>query len=151
MSNTVRQLNDILAQVDSVVVKINRGDGTLGEVVNNDELYYNLTTVSESLNELLSEFKANPKKFVNLSVFDFTSNKTTPENYGIVIAKTEKPLAVDDDLYRRYPDLKQVRRNGSFLYLVATYKNLKQAEKALKEVKKDFEMSYIVNLSQNIK
>ena len=151
LSNTVRQLNDILAQVDSVVVKINRGDGTLGEVVNNDELYYNLTTVSESLNELLIEFKANPKKFVNISVFDFTSNKTTPENYGIVIAKTEKPLAVDDDLYRRYPDLKQVRRNGSFLYLVATYKNLKQAEKALKEVKKDFEMSYIVNLSQNIK
>lgn len=151
LSNTVRQLNDILVQVDSVVVKINRGDGTLGEVVNNDELYYNLTTVSESLNELLIEFKANPKKFVNLSVFDFTSNKTTPENYGIVIAKTEKPLAVDDDLYRRYPDLKQVRRNGSFLYLVATYKNLKQAEKALKEVKKDFEMSYIVNLSQNIK
>ncbi len=151
LSNTVRQLNHILVQVDSVVLKINRGDGTLGEVVNNDELYYNLAAVSESLNQLLIEFKANPKKFVNLSVFDFTSDKTTPENYGIVIAKTEKPLAVDDALYRKYPDLKQVRRNGSFLYLVATFKNLKQAEKALKEVKKDFESSYIVNLSQNIK
>lgn len=151
LSNTVRQLNHILVQVDSVVLKINRGDGTLGEVVNNDELYYNLAAVSENLNQLLIEFKANPKKFVNLSVFDFTSDKTTPENYGIVIAKTEKPLAVDDVLYRKYPDLKQVRRNGSFLYLVSTFKNLKQAEKALKEVKKDFELSYIVNLSQNAK
>ena len=151
LSNTVRQLNDILVQVDSVVMKINRGNGTLGEAVNNDELYYNLAAVSENLNELLIEFKANPKKYVNLSVFDFASNKTTPENYGIVIAKTDKPLAVDDELYRKYPDLKQVRRSGSFLYLVATYKNLKQAEKALKDVKKDFESSYIVNLSQNIK
>lgn len=151
ISHTVRQINDILAQVDSVVAKINRGEGTLGEAVNNDELYYNLTAVSENLNELLVEFKANPKKFVNLSVFDFTSNKTTPENYGIVISKTEKPLSVDDELYRKYPDLKQVRRNGSFLYLIGTYKNLKQAEKALKEVKKDFNSSYIVNLSQNLK
>lgn len=151
LSQTVRQLNAILAQVDSVVLKINRGDGTLGEVVNNDELYYNLAAVSENLNELLIEFKANPKKFVNLSVFDFTSDKTTPENYGIVIAKTEKPLAVDDELYRKYPDLKQVRRGGSFLYLIGTYKNLKQAEKAWKDVKKEFGLSYIVNLSQNLK
>ena len=56
LSNTVRQLNHILVQVDSVVLKINRGDGTLGEVVNNDELYYNLAAVSENLNQLLIEF-----------------------------------------------------------------------------------------------
>lgn len=148
LNKTIRQMNSILAQVDSVVGKINHGDGTLGEVINNDELYYNLTAVSDNLDKLLTEFRTNPKKFVNLSVFDFSSDKTTPENYGIVIASTGKPLSVNDELYRKFPDLKQVRRNGSFLYLVATFKNLRQAEKALKEVKKDFEKSYIVNLSQ---
>lgn len=148
LNKTIRQMNSILAQVDSVVGKINHGDGTLGEVINNDELYYNLTAVSDNLDKLLTEFRTNPKKFVNLSVFDFSSDKATPENYGIVIANTDKPLSANDELYRKFPDLKQVRRNGSFLYLVSTFKNLRQAEKALKEVKKDFEKSYIVNLSQ---
>lgn len=146
LSNTVRQLNNILSQVDSVVGKINRGNGTLGEVVNDDELYYNLTAMSDNLNKLLTEFRANPKKFVNLSVFDFASGNTSGDNYGIVIAKTDKPLSADDELYMKYPDLKQVRRNGSFLYLMKTFKKLKQAESVLKDVKKDFDKSYIVKI-----
>lgn len=151
LSHTVRQLNGILLQVDSVVGKINRGSGTLGEIVNDDELYYNLTAVSDNLNQLLKEFQVNPKKFVNLSVFDFSSNKTIQDNYGIVVARSDKRLSSDSELYVKYPDLKEVRRNGEFLYLIKTFKNLKQAEKALKIVKKDFEKSYIVKISQNEK
>lgn len=151
LSHTVRQLNGILLQVDSVVGKINRGSGTLGEIVNDDELYYNLTAVSDNLNQLLKEFQVNPKKFVNLSVFDFSSNKTIQDNYGIVVARSDKRLSSDSELYVKYPDLKEVRRNGEFLYLIKTFKNLKQAEKVLKIVKKDFEKSYIVKISQNEK
>lgn len=151
LTYTVRQLNSILLQVDSVVGKINRGNGTLGEIVNDDQLYYNLTAVSDNLNQLLKEFQVNPKKFVNLSVFDFTSNKTPQDNYGIVIAKTDKPLPSDNDLYVKYPDLKEIRRNDGFLYLIKTFKNLKQAEKSLKDVKKDFGNSYIVKTSQSQK
>lgn len=53
-------------------MKINRGKGTLGGVVNDRDLYYNLTAVSENLNKLLTEFRQNPKRFVNLSLFDFS-------------------------------------------------------------------------------
>lgn len=151
LSHTVRQLNGILLQVDSVVGKINRGSGTLGEIVNDDELYYNLTAVSDNLNQLLKEFQVNPKKFVNLSVFDFSSNKTVQDSYGIVVARLDKRLSSSSELYIKHPDLKEVRRNGEFLYLIETFKNLKQAEKALKTVKKDFETSYIVKISQNEK
>ena len=62
-ANTLLSLNDVLAQTDSIVSKINRGTGTLGNVVNNDELYDNLTLVSENLNRLLVEFRQNPKRF----------------------------------------------------------------------------------------
>lgn len=151
LSHTVRQLNGILLQVDSVVGKINRGSGTLGEIVNDDELYYNLTAVSDNLNQLLKEFQVNPKKFVNLSVFDFSSNKTVQDSYGIVVARSDKRLSSSSELYIKHPDFKEVRRNGEFLYLIETFKNLKQAEKALKTVKKDFETSYIVKISQNEK
>ena len=70
-------------------MKINRGKGTLGGVVNDRDLYYNLTAVSENLNKLLTEFRQNPKRFVNLSLFDFSSGKSTQDTYGIVIAESD--------------------------------------------------------------
>lgn len=147
LNNTVRYLNHVLLQADSIVIKINRGQGTLGNVVNDNELYYNLTAVSENLDKLLVEFRQNPKRFLNLSVFDFSSGKNMLQNdYGIVVAQTDKPLALNDDLYLQYPDLKEVRRNGKFLYLIQTYKNLKQAEKDLGNVKKSFKDAFVVKI-----
>lgn len=147
LNNTVRYLNHVLLQADSIVIKINRGQGTLGNVVNDNELYYNLTAVSENLDKLLTEFRQNPKRFLNLSVFDFSSGKNMLQNdYGIVVAQTDKPLALNADMYLQYPDLKEIRRNGKFLYLIQTYKNLKQAEKDLGNVKKSFEDAFIVKI-----
>ena len=133
LANTVRYLNSVLAQTDSIVMKINRGKGTLGGVVNDRDLYY-------------TEFRQNPKRFVNLSLFDFSSGKSTQDTYGIVIAESEEPLALDSELYRKYPDLREMRKNGKYLYLIQTYKNLKQAEKDLKDVNKIFKQSFIVKI-----
>lgn len=147
LNNTIRYLNCVLMQADSIVGKINQGYGTLGNVVNDTELYYNLTEVSENLNKLLTEFRQNPKRFVNLSLFDLSSGKNMNQNgYGIVIAESDKPLPLNAELYLKYPDLKEIRRNGKFLYLINTYKNLKQAEKELEVVKKSFGKSFIVKL-----
>lgn len=147
LNNTIRYLNCVLMQADSIVGKINQGYGTLGNVVNDTELYYNLTEVSENLNKLLTEFRQNPKRFVNLSLFDLSSGKNMNQNgYGIVIAESDKPLPLNAELYLKYPDLKEIRRNGKFLYLINTYKNLKQAEKELEFVKKSFDKSFIVKL-----
>ncbi len=147
LNNTVRYLNHVLLQADSIVIKINQGQGTLGNVVNDNELYYNLTAVSENLDKLLTEFRQNPKRFLNLSVFDFSSGKNMLQNdYGIVVAQTDKPLALNADMYLQYPDLKEIRRNGKFLYLIQTYKNLKQAEKDLGNVKKSFKDAFIVKI-----
>lgn len=149
LNRTVRRIDAILLQIDSIALKVNRGEGTLGEMVNNDQLYYNLTTISDNLNRLLVEFRKNPKRFVNLSLFDFTSNKIKENPYGIVIAESNKPLPLNADLYKKYPDLLEIRHGGKFLYLIDTYKNLKQAEKELDNVKKAFDRSYIVKISQN--
>lgn len=151
LNNTIRYLNNVLLQTDSVITKINHGKGTLGGVVNDEELYYNLTAISQNLNKLLTEFRQNPKRFVNLSIFDFGGEKVTPGNaYGIVIAESQEPLALNSPLYLEYPDLQRIRRNGKYLYLIYTYKTLKQAEKGIKEVKKRFKSSYIVKIDEGV-
>lgn len=147
LNSSIRSLNNILWQADSILTKINHGKGTLGEAVNNDDLYYNLTLLSENLNKLLTDFRENPKRYVNLSVFSFGGKGTQKEDlYGVVIAESEKPLPLQSDLYRKYPDLKELHRNSKFYYILNTYKNLKQAEQELEDVKKSFESAFIIKI-----
>ena len=48
---------------------MNNGKGTAGQFFTNDLIYTNLNNSLESLNELLVDMKANPKRYVHFSVF----------------------------------------------------------------------------------
>lgn len=66
---TVVQLQATLDNFNSVLDSLQRGDGTMGKLLNDDELYTNLANASKELEELLREVKEHPKRFVHLSVF----------------------------------------------------------------------------------
>jgi phospholipid/cholesterol/gamma-HCH transport system substrate-binding protein len=56
-------------QLESLLAEINSGDGSLGKLVKDKELYDNFTETSRQLNLLLQDFRLNPKRYVNVSVF----------------------------------------------------------------------------------
>lgn len=62
-------LKESLDQVNAVMSQINSTDGSIGKILNDDELYNNLTSVSSHLNALLFDFKENPARYINVSVF----------------------------------------------------------------------------------
>jgi phospholipid/cholesterol/gamma-HCH transport system substrate-binding protein len=66
---TFSQVNKTLINLDSVIAKINRGDGTVGLLVNDRKLYNEVEKAARDLNLLLEDIKANPKKYVKVSVF----------------------------------------------------------------------------------
>ena len=66
---TFGQINRTLADLDTVIAKINRGDGSLGLLVNDQKLYKEVEKAARDLNLLLEDIKANPKKYVKVSVF----------------------------------------------------------------------------------
>jgi phospholipid/cholesterol/gamma-HCH transport system substrate-binding protein len=55
--------------ISSIVNKLNSDNSTLGQLINEDEVYNNLNSSIESLNILINDIKANPKKYVHFSVF----------------------------------------------------------------------------------
>ena len=55
--------------ISSIVNKLNSDNTTLGKLINEDEVYNNLNSSIESLNILINDIKANPKKYVHFSVF----------------------------------------------------------------------------------
>ncbi|MEO6167637.1 MAG: MlaD family protein [Chitinophagales bacterium] len=69
IGTTVREAKEVLEEVSEVMQKINSGEGSLGLLVNDSKLYKNLETSSKSLDALLIDFKANPNRYVQVSVF----------------------------------------------------------------------------------
>jgi phospholipid/cholesterol/gamma-HCH transport system substrate-binding protein len=66
---TISQVNKAIADIDLTVNKINNGKGTLGLLLNDNTLYKEVEKAATDLNLLLEDIKANPKKYVKVSVF----------------------------------------------------------------------------------
>jgi phospholipid/cholesterol/gamma-HCH transport system substrate-binding protein len=61
--------DSLLLNLNQTLEKINSGEGTLGQMATNAELYEKLTSTIESLDSLLVDLKANPGRYVKLSLF----------------------------------------------------------------------------------
>ena len=146
LHQTLMSLDYILATTDSIMNKINRGEGTIGALLNDNDLYYNLNQVSENLNRLLVEFRYNPKRFINLSLIDFSSGKNALEEYGVVIFESLERLDINSELYMQNPGLKEVKYKDKYLYIIDSYKKLKPAQRKLDDVIKRYNDTYIVKI-----
>ena len=63
------RLESVLQTTDSVMTKINSGQGAAALFVNDPSLYRNSDSLVTELRALIADFKAHPKKYVNLRVF----------------------------------------------------------------------------------
>tara|TARA_X000001036_G_C20518127_1_gene740981 strand:+ start:22 stop:936 length:915 start_codon:yes stop_codon:yes gene_type:complete len=69
LSNLLSNLEVSVDGINSIVNKLDSDKSTIGKLINEDEVYNNLNSSIESLNSLISDIKANPKKYVHFSVF----------------------------------------------------------------------------------
>jgi phospholipid/cholesterol/gamma-HCH transport system substrate-binding protein len=63
------RLDSLRASVASVAGKVDRGDGTLGKLVNDDKLYTDVNSSVQSLKTLIEDIKKNPKKYLTVRIF----------------------------------------------------------------------------------
>nr|WP_294869546.1 MlaD family protein [uncultured Pedobacter sp.] len=66
---TIDNANKAVVDLQTIVGKINNGEGTLGLLVNDTKMYDNLNNASKSLDNLMIDLKANPKRYVHFSIF----------------------------------------------------------------------------------
>jgi len=69
ISASVANLKASLQKAALLMDNLNKGKGSAGQFLTNDTLYTNLSGSLESLNGLLKDMKANPKRYVHFSIF----------------------------------------------------------------------------------
>ncbi len=66
---TFASINRVVSDVAVIVEKINNGEGSIGMLVNDDNLYKDLQKSAEQLHLLMEDIRLNPKRYVRFSLF----------------------------------------------------------------------------------
>ena len=69
LADVTETLRHTTRVMDSLLVKVNSGRGTMGQLVNDTMLIAELRQTNRHLDSLVTDFMANPRKYVNVRVF----------------------------------------------------------------------------------
>ncbi len=69
LSNTLSNLEHSINNLTNATDKINKGEGTIGQLLNDQTLYDDLQSSSHQLDLLLEDIRLNPKRYIHFSVF----------------------------------------------------------------------------------
>jgi phospholipid/cholesterol/gamma-HCH transport system substrate-binding protein len=69
MEEAAARFREASATLESVFKRIENAEGTLGKLSRDDQLYVHLDSLTVNLNDLVKDIKANPNKYVSISIF----------------------------------------------------------------------------------
>lgn len=69
LNSTIDKLSLTADKLNGVISGIQNGEGSLGKLTKDEQLYNNLNQTADNLNKLVEDLKSNPKKYLNFSVF----------------------------------------------------------------------------------
>lgn len=76
---TLKNLETSISSLSKILANIENGEGSMGKLMTDEQMYINLTNASKELEELLREMKENPKRFVHFSLFGKKDKGFQPE------------------------------------------------------------------------
>jgi phospholipid/cholesterol/gamma-HCH transport system substrate-binding protein len=68
-SQTMAKTQQAIETLNSALAKLDEGQGTLANLINDDSLYVNLNKAAEDLDRLLIDIRENPGRYINFSIF----------------------------------------------------------------------------------
>lgn len=77
---TIDNANAAISNTTSILDKINRGEGSMGMLLNNDSLYKALEKSSTDLDKLIIDLRVNPERYMHFSVFGRKDRNKPPSN-----------------------------------------------------------------------
>lgn len=69
IGETLQSANKTIAELRQILASVEAGQGTAGKLLKDEVLYDNLNRTMVSVNKLVTNFREQPKRYVNISVF----------------------------------------------------------------------------------
>ncbi|MCH2198792.1 MAG: MlaD family protein [Flavobacteriales bacterium] len=69
LSTTLKKADVALGEFADIMTKINEGEGTMAQLINNDSLHTSLLNTNQELQYLINDLYMNPWRYVHVSIF----------------------------------------------------------------------------------
>ena len=122
-------------------------------MLNDDELYNELTAFTENLSFLIRDIQANPKRYVHFSAMDFgkeyyinTTGDVSSKNivFKVHLISSETKIPSNSNLFDGLGDIEEYYANGAYSYLIGSTGSYSEIVEIHEEVREVFPESAIV-------
>ena len=69
MASLTADLKQTSAKLDSIVAKVDNGNGTVAKALNDPGAYNDVRALIQHMDSLITDVKRNPKRYINVKVF----------------------------------------------------------------------------------
>jgi phospholipid/cholesterol/gamma-HCH transport system substrate-binding protein len=138
------RIDSSLMVVNTLLKQTREGEGSLGLLLSDEGLYYNLMDASASLDRLLADVRHNPKRYLSFSAVDFGKDvyvnvddeKATQQGivYKVKIAESKEPLSIRNQMVKDQFRIFEDSDGENYIYTVGATSSYGKIEKILKEV-----------------
>ncbi|WP_321373431.1 MlaD family protein [uncultured Draconibacterium sp.] len=150
----LNNLADASDEMLLILEKLNSDDNSAGLLLNNDELYQSINTLSENLGFLIGDIQQNPKRYLQVSAFDFgkevyinTKDDASVKDivFKIHLLSTKTKLDTDTDMFDSVEgDIEEYLSANVYTYLTGSTSVYSEIEKLHQELRIQFPESSIV-------
>lgn len=153
LSPIVANISAASQEIVNMLEKLNSTDGTVGLLLNDDELYLTIAALSNNLSFLINDIQTNPKRYVQLSALNFgkeyyitTSGDVSSKNivFKVHLISTESKIPLDSELFDGLGQIEEYEASGAYSYLLGSTSSYSEIKKLQDETKGVFPESTIV-------
>ena len=69
LAGAIRRSDTLLASASQLLQQMQAGEGSMGKLLQDDQLYHDFQTTVRALDSILAEVKQNPRRYFNFSIF----------------------------------------------------------------------------------
>ncbi|QGY48001.1 MCE family protein [Maribellus comscasis] len=150
LTNLQNASNQLLATIE----KLNSDDNSAGLLLNDDELYYSINTLSEDLSSLISDIQANPKRYLHFSALDLgkevyitAAGDAASKNiiFKVHLISTENQIPLNSKIFDGLEtEVEEYSTSGAYSYLTGATNSYNEIIGLQKKVKKNFPDATVV-------
>ncbi|MCK4662174.1 MAG: MCE family protein [Bacteroidales bacterium] len=157
IKNTIDQAHAALYEINKIIERINKGEGSIGLLLNNDTLYYNLENATYNLDKLLEDLRVNPKRYVHFSLFNMgkkaykadenLNNKEDKKDnviYKIQIKTSNIQIPLSPENFFELKNVEEHIDNEIYKYTVGNKKSVEKILELFEEIKIKYPDSFIL-------
>lgn len=149
----LNNIETVSEQLVSTLDKLNSNESSAGLLLNDDELYNSINSLSENLAYLVKDIQTNPKRYLQFSAFDFgkevyvnTREDVSSKDIVFKIHLVSSKIKVDmnSELFKGLDNVEEYYSGGTYSYLIGNTGVYSEIEELHRKVRKNFPESTIV-------